>query len=459
METKDIEKKVSLETEVKQEKNVTLKDPKRSNFSYYRALNLKDQLLDPEDDDDDEGGIISYYLWLPFLTALKIFNIWLNIITFPIYFPIEKLFGKKIERVNLGSSSLTQKKQTAIVAVVVYLPFLFLPLVLTTLGLLLFPLTTIPVAIFLYFSYDNGEETGKRTPKLRYARMWRHFARYYPLKLIKTADLDADKSYVFCYHPHGIISMGAFGNFATDATGFSRKFPGIDLRLLTLLSNFRIPMYREYLLSMGLCGASKKACNTILNRNKGKGNGIMLVVGGAQESLDAKPGTYRLTLSRKGFVRVALNNRAELIPVLGFGETDVYDSYVYDKKTWVRKFQVWFKRNVGFAPPLFNGRGIFNYSIGLLPYRRPIFTVVGKPVEFPKRFKDDPNCQVDEKLVGEYHAEYVKALMELYDAFKNQWAANRSESLRIIDAKRQKSMRLESLIRQDLQQSSEERTG
>ena len=39
----------------------------------------------------------------------------------------------------------------------------------------------------------------------------------------------------------------------------------------------------------------------------------MLVVGGAAESLDAKPGTYRLTLERQGFVRVALDNGKTLI--------------------------------------------------------------------------------------------------------------------------------------------------
>ena len=64
--------------------------------------------------------------------------------------------------------------------------------------------------------------------------------------------------------------------------------PGIDLRLLTLEMNFYVPFLREFLLMMGMCNASKRACNTILQR--GRGSAIMLVVGGAAESLESAPG-------------------------------------------------------------------------------------------------------------------------------------------------------------------------
>ena len=76
------------------------------------------------------------------------------------------------------------------------------------------------------------------------------------MRLVKTSELDPSKKYVFCYHPHGVISVGAFGNFATDATGFSKKFPGIDIRVLTLGLNFYAPWTRELLLSVGMCSVS-----------------------------------------------------------------------------------------------------------------------------------------------------------------------------------------------------------
>jgi len=49
---------------------------------------------------------------------------------------------------------------------------------------------------------------------------------YFPMSLVKTEDLKPDKNYLFCYHPHGVISLGAVGNFCTEATAFSDKFPG-----------------------------------------------------------------------------------------------------------------------------------------------------------------------------------------------------------------------------------------
>jgi hypothetical protein len=82
----------------------------------------------------------------------------------------------------------------------------------------------------------------------------------------QTADLPPDRKYVFGYHPHGVIGMGAIANFATDATGFSRLFPGLNPHLLTLQSNFKLPLYRELLLALGICSVSMKSCQNILRQ-------------------------------------------------------------------------------------------------------------------------------------------------------------------------------------------------
>jgi Diacylglycerol acyltransferase len=66
------------------------------------------------------------------------------------------------------------------------------------------------------------------------------------------------------YHPHGFVSMGAFGNFGTEGTGWSEKFPGITNSLLTLNGNFRIPLYKEYLQALGLASVSRRSCEALL---------------------------------------------------------------------------------------------------------------------------------------------------------------------------------------------------
>lgn len=101
--------------------------------------------------------------------------------------------------------------------------------------------------------------------------------------------------------------MGALANFGTAATEFPTSFPGITPHLLTLASNFKIPVYRDILMAMGICSVSKGSCEKILR--KGKGHAIVIVVGGATESLSAHPGTADLTLRRRlGFIKIAMRN-------------------------------------------------------------------------------------------------------------------------------------------------------
>lgn len=66
--------------------------------------------------------------------------------------------------------------------------------------------------------------------------------------------------------------------------------------------------------------------NGVLNDQErtGPGSSLTIVVGGAAESLSAHPGTADLTLKRrKGFIKLAIRQGADLVPVFSFGENDV----------------------------------------------------------------------------------------------------------------------------------------
>ena len=87
----------------------------------------------------------------------------------------------------------------------------------------------------------------------------------------------------------------------------------------------------------------------------------MLAVGGAEESLDAFPGTYKLTLrNRKGFVRVALKAGASLVPVMSFGENELWTALPNPDGSKIRKFQETMKRMLRFTFPVIHGRGTFS---------------------------------------------------------------------------------------------------
>lgn len=103
---------------------------------------------------------------------------------------------------------------------------------------------------------------------------------YFPCQLIKTADLDPSGRYIFCFAPHGVLTLSAWVCFDTEATGFAAKYPGIDVHPLTLEINFRLPFIREFLLAFGICDASRSSIKRILG--KAPGSAVLLALGGAQ---------------------------------------------------------------------------------------------------------------------------------------------------------------------------------
>ncbi|KAK4150561.1 diacylglycerol acyltransferase-domain-containing protein [Chaetomidium leptoderma] len=272
-----------------------------------------------------------------------------------------------------------------------------------------------------------------RSERFRRLPIWRFFASYFPAKLHKTHDLPPTRKYIFGYHPHGIISHGAFAAFGTEALGFADKFPGITNSLLTLDSNFRIPLYRDYILALGLQSVSKESIDAILTtggaNGEGMGRAVTIVVGGARESLGAQPGTMHLVLAqRKGFVKMAMRTGADLVPVLAFGENDLYDQVSPEQHPLLHRLQMWVLRTLKFTLPFLHGRGIFNYDVGLMPYRRPLNIVVGKPIVVGQ-VKDE---KIESREVDRLHAEYVGELERMWEVYRDVFAPGRREELQIV---------------------------
>merc|ERR1719215_2172950 len=124
-----------------------------------------------------------------------------------------------------------------------------------------------------------------------------------------------------------------------------------------------------------------------------------------------------------GFVKVALENGACLVPVYSFGETDIYEGYKVTGR--VKKFMAFLQAKMGFAMPLIYGRSLtggimrkwFGFKKGIFPLRTPIFTVVGAPIECTEEGKPG-RFQAPPELVEKYHKMYMESVWELYDGWK-----------------------------------------
>ncbi|RWS11934.1 2-acylglycerol O-acyltransferase 2-like protein, partial [Dinothrombium tinctorium] len=217
---------------------------------------------------------------------------------------------------------------------------------------------TILYLLWLFYDKNSCWQGLRRSTWLRKWTFWKWGRDYFPISLVKTAELDPNRNYIFVTHPHGIMCVGMACNFGTEANNFSKVFPGLTPYVTTLRLQFILPIHRELLLLLGV------------------GNAVVIAVGGAIEVLDAVPGTLCLTLkNRKGFVKLALSTGSSLVPVISFGENDVFYQKQLDRSSVVRKIQLEIHRLFGLTIPIFSGIGVFPHSWGFLPFRKPIVTV------------------------------------------------------------------------------------
>ncbi|BDA43207.1 Diacylglycerol O-acyltransferase 2 [Coccomyxa sp. Obi] len=288
------------------------------------------------------------------------------------------------------------------------------------------------ILYLLYIWYGPGKHAAANMSwptYLRHWSIWKALSKYFPVRLVKTAELDPSKRYIFGLHPHGVLTISAWATFASEGTNFSQTFPGINLRVATLRWNFITPIARELMLLLGFVDADAATLRRVL---AAPGRGVMLAIGGAEEALLARPGLNDIVLNkRKGFVKIALQTGASLVPVYTFGENDVVTVVDTRKVGWARSFQRGLKKVTGFTLPFVYGRGLFGVPVGMLPHRVPLTSVVGAPIPVPK-FNGDLKSEEGQKLVDEYHARYIAGLKAVWEQHKDKYAPKRRKSLDIV---------------------------
>ncbi|KAE8277578.1 2-acylglycerol O-acyltransferase 2-A [Larimichthys crocea] len=259
---------------------------------------------------------------------------------------------------------------------------------------------------WLWLDWDTPSSGGRRSQWVRSWTVWDHFRDYFPIRLVKTVDLDPKKNYIFGFHPHGVLVAGGFGNFCTEATGFSRLFPGLKSHLLMLPFWFRVPLFRDYIMCGGLVSSCKSSLSYLVSRPEG-GNVAVIAVGGAPEALDARPGALTLQVrNRKGFIKLALKHGAQLVPVFSFGENELFDQMENPTGSPLRKLQV--------GPP----PSLVSQTIKFVSMGKPISVV-----QTPSPSSEDIEC---------LHKVYLQSLTELFEQHKQTYGLTEDQHLTFI---------------------------
>lgn len=251
-------------------------------------------------------------------------------------------------------------------------------------------------------TFDGSQKKlGKPWPAFAAHPFWAFLFRWFPFTIEKREGLSLDpaKRYVFCAHPHGAIALNR-ACFGFDVDNLWRAaFPGVTFRVLTASAAFYVPVIREMWLWTYCVDASRKTARAVL----AAGHSVLVYPGGEKEQILTERGKHVLYLeNRRGFVRVALEMGADMVPMYAFGDTDLFDHWGFGLA--FRKFLV---ARFGVAIPLITG------SLGLLPHRSPIRVVVGDPV--PHNCPD--GCPTPDQITAA-HAAYVAALRALFEKHK-----------------------------------------
>ena len=85
------------------------------------------------------------------------------------------------------------------------------------------------------------------------------------------------------------------------------------------------------------------------------------------------------------------------------------------------------KKLLGFTVPLFFARGIFNYDVGIMPYRRPLNVVVGRPIKVVQ------NRQPEDDYVDDVHKQYIEELGRIWNEWKEEFAPDHTGELEIVE--------------------------
>jgi 2-acylglycerol O-acyltransferase 2 len=149
---------------------------------------------------------------------------------------------------------------------------------------------------------------------------------YFGYRLLVEDDLvlRPDRKYVIGTHPHGVYALGQLPfMFTSRHNPLFQLFPFLKNKVHGTGASvvFYIPGIREMFLLAGHVVVSKKTLVRWLQR----GHSVGIVVGGEAECLAAANNQDALVLGgRKGFVRLALTEGADLLPTYCFHNTDVF---------------------------------------------------------------------------------------------------------------------------------------
>lgn len=221
--------------------------------------------------------------------------------------------------------------------------------------------------------------------------------RYYSFRYVVEAPTESYESIpsIYAFGPHGVFSIAP-----AHLTLMSEFILGENFHFLAATAALYVPVYNIYLKLMGFKSVDRKPFkDTLLS-----GRSVGLIPGGIAEMFSTNMDTeVMMVKERKGFVAIALETGAQIVPCYCFGNSQLFSM----GSNRVLKY---LSRVYRMSLIIFWGR----YGLPV-PNRKPLLTVVGKPILVPKVENPSP------ELINDYHEQYLRETRRIYDQYKNAY--------------------------------------
>ncbi|KAI8466329.1 MAG: diacylglycerol acyltransferase-domain-containing protein [Monoraphidium minutum] len=232
-------------------------------------------------------------------------------------------------------------------------------------------------------------------PRVLGSYMFLTWRRYFKFSFVFDESLNAYKDYVTAQFPHGAFPMGSL----LSGTFMATEYPEYNCYALAANNSFLVPVWRHVHTWLGTMAATERNFRRLLALGT-RGVTIGVMVGGIAEMYLLHPEYEQIKLlDRKGFVRIAVEHGAELLPCYMFGVSQM----------------------MSFGPPwLMNVGRRLRMSIGVMygqlgtpvPRRVPMRMAIGMPISVgPAMPRSDPRF---EEHVERMHAAVVEGVRAVY---------------------------------------------
>lgn len=238
------------------------------------------------------------------------------------------------------------------------------------------------------------------------------------IKYLDDSVLNESGPYVIAYEPHSVLPQGMciFSHIKKPA---SLAFPQSLHGTAILVSNaiFWVPVVRHLWWWLGCRPVSRASISKLLDQ----GCSVALCPGGVQECLIMQPYNESLYLkNRKGFVHLAMQKGASILPVFGFGQSNLYKYWrpFYDRPSSLltRNMFTRLSKFLKFVPMVAWGRA------GPIPFRNQLTIVIGKPIHV----EQVPDIQIDDKRVQIQLDDFIDQMREVYAFGRNEYGEGKA---------------------------------